>query len=218
MTAEVVPDDLPETEFVSVTPQDIWPGYETGGTQYPPEDDQESFDRARVYEAWHAGVPQPLRTAFQMPPEALEWATGGQDTDLLFWGYVGTGKSYSSVAAGTLRAAYHHGSFRFEGAGKALRTLKDYSNREVMEIMRADLTRPDVLVLDDIGREKFNDPDVASLTELLDERQGAGKVTIFTTNLAPILFEEYFGNHLTSRLLGGTLSVRIVGRDRRQNP
>lgn len=223
MSTEPLPEEIEEpqeTEFVSCTPQDLWPDYESGGSQYPPEDlgEAERFDQARIYEAWHAGVPRQLQNAFQMPAEALAWAREGKDTDLLFWGYVGTGKSFSSVAAGTLRAALRRKSFRFEGAGKALRMLKDHSNKEAMETMRADLNRPDVLVLDDIGRERLTEVDVASLTELLDTRQGAGKVTIFTTNLAPILFEEYFGDHLTSRLLGGTISIRIIGRDRRQNP
>lgn len=216
-------DDREPTPFVTVTPQDLWPDYEPGGGQFPPVDPEEQirFDQARLYEVWHRAVPEPLKKAFSMPADVLEWAREGEDTpgrDLLLWGYVGTGKSWSSVAGGALRAGLRRQTFKFVLANKALRALKNWSDTEAMELMRADLTLPNVLVLDDIGREKFNDPDVANLTELMDDRHGAGKVTIFTTNRPPFRFEEYFGSHLTSRLLGGSLGLEIIGRDRRQNP
>jgi DNA replication protein DnaC len=213
-------DEAEVMEFMTFTPQDIWPKFE-GQQQFPPveETEQPLFNQARVYQAWHSAAPLPLRNAYEMPPAALDWARcphGSEPRDLLFWGHVGTGKSHSAVAAGTLRAASHWGTFRFELAGKVLRQLKNHSDREAMEIMRADTLRPDVLVLDDIGREKLTDVDIASMTELMDERRGTGKVTIFTTNLSPLDFDEYFGSHLTSRLLGGTVVVQVFGEDRRQ--
>lgn len=210
----------PETEFVQVLPTDLWPAYE-GIDQFSPEDldEQRLFDQARVYDVLHQrAVPQPYRAAFQMPAEALEWAQEGRNTDLLLWGYVGTGKTHSAVAAGTLRTGLHRGNFRFAIANKAMRELKNFHDREAQEIMRGDLTRPTVLVMDDIVREKFTDTDVANMAELLDERHSAGKVTIFTTNKPPFEFEEYFGGHLTSRLIGGTRMVEVYGRDRRKNP
>ena len=223
MSLEAVEPDAEETEFITVIPQDLWVLYETGGGQFPPEDPEEQirFDQARLYEVWHSSVPEPLKKAFSMPVDVLEWAREGEDTpprDLLLWGHVGAGKSYSAVAGGSLRAGLRRQTFRFAQAGKSLRALKNWNDTDAMELMRADLIHPNVLVLDDIGREKFNDPDVANLTELLDDRQGAGKVTIFTTNVPPTQFEEYFGSHLTSRLLGGTLMLRVRGRDRRRNP
>ena len=214
-------DEAEITEFVTFTPQDIWPKFE-GQQQFPPTDPDEQplFNQARVYEAWHSAAPAPFRGAFEMPSPALDWARGvkgPEPRNLLFWGYVGTGKTHAAVAAGTLRAATHWGTFRFEMAGKVLRQLKNHSDREAMEIMRADTIRPDVLLLDDIGREKFTDVDVAVMSELLDERQGASKVTVFTTNLSPLDFEENFGDHLTSRLTGGTVFVHVAGEDRRQS-
>jgi DNA replication protein DnaC len=209
-----------DIEFVTFLPTDIYPAYVGYENIYPPEDPVEErlFDQARIYDASHRLAPKPLRAAFQMPREALEWAQEGQDTDLLLWGHVGVGKSHSAVATGTLRAGLELCSFAFHPANKSLRVLKNYSDREAMEEMRADLTRPEILVFDDIGREKFNEPDVANMTELLDERQAKGRVSIFTTNLHPKSLKDYFGDHLTSRLVGGARMIQVTGRDRRVNP
>lgn len=213
-------DEAPETTFAQVLPTDLWPAYE-GIDQFSPEDPEEQrlFDQAYAYDILHQrAIPPAYRNAFQMPAEALEWAREGKDTDLLLWGYVGTGKTHGAIAAGTLRVGLHRGNFRFVAATKALRELKNFHDRDAQETMRWDLIRPTVVVLDDIAREKFTEADVANLTELLDERQGAGKVTIFTTNKPPFEFEEYFGGHLTSRLTGGTKMIQVIGPDRRKNP
>jgi DNA replication protein DnaC len=215
-----VTDEAPETIFVQVLPTDLWPTYE-GIDQFSPEDldEQRLFDQARAYDVLHQrAVPQPYRNAFQMPAEALDWARQGQDTDLLLWGYVGTGKTHAAVAAGTLRTGLHRGNFRFISATKALRGLKNFHDRDEQETMRGDLTRPTVLILDDIGREKFTDADVALVTELLDDRKADGKVTIFTTNVLPWGFDQQFGAPMTSRLEGGSFMVQVAGRDRRKNP
>lgn len=212
--------ELPVTKFTEVLPVELWTDYE-GTDQFPPEDldEQRKFDQARIYDVLHqTAVPVPYRNAFQMPPEALEWARESNHTDLLLWGYVGTGKTHAAVAAGTLRTGLHQGTFRFVSATKALRTLKTFSDREGTENMRADLIRPSVLVLDDIGREKFTDADVAIMTEILDDRKAAGKVTLFTTNMPPWGFEEQFGDPMTSRLVGGSRLLEVVGPDRRKNP
>jgi DNA replication protein DnaC len=213
-----VTDHSPATPLVRYTPQDIWPEYESGGMQFPPEDPEEAkrFDQARRYEQLHKNAPGPLVEAYEMPAAALEWAREGKGTSLLLWGYVGTGKSFSATAAGTLYAALHNRTFWSQLAAKYLRSVKNYDNRDGMDEMRSDLMRPGVLVLDDIGRSKLTDVDVESMTELLDERMAHNRVTLFTTNLMPTQFEEYFGGHLASRLLGGTKVLRLEGPDRRQ--
>jgi DNA replication protein DnaC len=215
-----------ESEFVRIVPTDLWAGYEGTG-QFPPEDPEDlaRFDQALKLETTHRGVPPEYREAYEMPNAAIDWANHGNSLaqpgrpssvrNLVLWGDVGTGKTHGAIAAGCLYAALHSKSFKFLQSYSWLRVAKNWDSKAALEEARADATVPGIVVLDDIGRTKATPTDVETLTEMLDHRRWHLKPTIFTTNQPPVMFEEYFGAHLASRILGSAEIIPVTGEDRR---
>jgi DNA replication protein DnaC len=76
--------------------------------------------------------------------------------------------------------------------------------------------RADLLVLDDLGRERVTDWATERLYVLVNARYGELRPTIATTNLRPselVALPQY--GPIVSRLLDGRQAVRIEGRDQR---
>jgi DNA replication protein DnaC len=208
------------TKIIDVVPTDLWSGYQGTG-QFAPEGAEEirRFDNALHYELSHRNAPPEYREAYQMPPEARDWAmVANQRRNLILWGEAGVGKTHIAVAAGSLYAAMHLVSFKMLRSGQFLKAAKNHDSRDSIDNARADARLPGVVLIDDIGRSKATDVDVETFTDMMDERRSALRPTIFTTNLLPGEFEECFGTHLTSRFVGGALVIQIVGPDRRATP
>lgn len=203
-------------ELVTVRPTDLWSAY-TGLDQYPPEDPYELllFDQALMYDTNLSNAPPMFRDAHEMPVKARDWAEADSPGNLLLFGPVGVGKTFSAVAAGALCAGLRTRGFWMLGCQDFLRKAKNYDDKETMELIRSEARRSDVLLLDDIGRSKITEADVEILTELIEERMMNYRPTIMTTNKSPEEFEEAFGDHLASRMLGGATLVPYIGPDRR---
>ena len=82
------------------------------------------------------------------------------------------------------------------------------------------MVRPDLLIVDDLGREpKWCPADTMSsgLCDLLDARVEARRNTILTTNLTGKEIGNRYGARLRSRLLGSADVVYLTGKDWRAN-
>lgn len=213
-------DAIEPTEFVRVVPTDLYPAY-LGPGQFAPEEPEDilAFDRALQFELNHRNAPLEYREAYEMPPEAAEWAQNPDERrNLILWGNAGVGKTHSAVAAGCLYAGVHQTPFLLLRSGQLLKSAKNYDSKSEMANAKADATIPGVVLIDDIGRTKATDTDIETFSDMMDARRAGLKPTIFTTNAFPGSFGEVFGDHLASRLLGGALVINVVGPDRRDTP
>lgn len=62
-------------------------------------------------------------------------------------------------------------------------TIKEAYNRGAPEYLYKEIyTKPDILVIDDLGKERVTDWTVSTLFDVIDERYRNGKVTAITTN------------------------------------
>lgn len=109
-------------------------------------------------------------------------------------GDIGTGKTFlvSCLVMELMRKGVR---VRWAHVSKVLRELRDsFDNRHVseVEIMRRYTVWPDVLVLDDLGKEKPTEWALDQLFSIVNERYDAGLPVIVTTN--------YGGQNLVKRL------------------
>jgi DNA replication protein DnaC len=78
-------------------------------------------------------------------------------------------------------------------------------------------TRPQVLVLDDIGtgRATMTEFEEGRLYLLMAERWQNRQITAMTTNLAPEVFRTYLGERIRERVVHESLAIKLDGASRR---
>jgi len=115
-------------------------------------------------------------------------------------GPVGGGKTVAAAHAMAVNLPWHHDERR---PLKAL-FVPAY---ELMQISPygSDLERlsqPDVLVLDDLGREYLDEKGflLALIDALLNHRYDRGLITVMTTNLNAVSFSKRYGERIVDRL------------------
>lgn len=167
---------------------------------------------------------------------ALAWATDRAETPCsgLISGTVGTGKTHLVVGILAARAEVwlaRHEEVPYEQRDAAwhLRWTPLFADvPTLLDDLRAWISRPsdtdplkryiraDILILDDLGRERVTDWATERLYVLVNARYGEMRPTIATTNLRPselVALPQY--GPIVSRLLDGRPAVRIEGRDQR---
>ena len=134
-------------------------------------------------------------------------------TGILFYGGVGTGKSYyaACIANRLIEDGY---TVRFDNArGYADKAFED------KEDFLDTISGADLLILDDLGMERTTDYMRETVFQILDKRCQSGKPIIVTTNLtndqlkAPRSVDE---DRVFSRLLESTVPILMKGEDRRR--
>lgn len=168
-------------------------------------------------------------------PAALAWATerAAEPYSGLISGPVGTGKTHLVVGVLAARAeAYLATNAAAEGptwqqrhrrwtalfadVPTLLDELRSWIAHPTDEDPLGRYVQADLLVLDDLGRERVTDWATERLYVLVNSRYGELRPTIATTNLRPselVALPQY--GPIVSRLLDGRSAVRIEGRDQR---
>jgi DNA replication protein DnaC len=150
-----------------------------------------------------AEIAQPLRL----------WASDPRPANLLIFGPLGIGKTYAAVAAARLR--HDAGDeVHFWPVVELLDGLRPGS--DISESLFGQLTRDaDLLILDDLGREKPSEWVRERLYAIVNRRWMDEKPTVATTTLQRPALIDAAGDSFVSRLCDG-LIVPMDGSDRRR--
>lgn len=146
---------------------------------------------------------------------------------LVLSGGVGTGKS--TMAVWVAMQLLHSGlcqSALFIRSGELLTSFSRGSTTLGKDVY-IEMTKPEVLIIDDIGGTVEMTPTrVSGLRTLIDARWSAGKITIITTNLDPVIpqgewgvpLKELFGSASWDRMSSAGLVVEFSGESMRRKP
>ena len=133
---------------------------------------------------------------------------------LLFYGPVGTGKTFLSncIAKELLDSGHsviYFTAFQFFEHFSAYNAgeNQDFSQRHEA------LLESDLLILDDIGTEMANTFTVSRLFQVLNERSLRRKATIISTNLSLKDFRDIYSERVFSRITSSYTLVKFTGSD-----
>ncbi|MBR5419671.1 MAG: ATP-binding protein [Lachnospiraceae bacterium] len=140
------------------------------------------------------------------------------DTDyqnLLFYGTVGSGKSFLSdcVADELLKSGHSIIYFSAEQLFKSVYAVANERNREKQDSFYERLFGSDLLIIDDLGTELTNDFTLSQLFHILNERGLNRRSYIISTNLDLEQIRQRYSDRLFSRLMENCTICRLSGRD-----
>lgn len=158
--------------------------------------------------AWDAIATQKDMQFNAIEKEEVPW--------LLFLGKKGTGKSF--LAACICNALIDAGfTARFTNFAQIANDLMSEENKSEVY---SNLTRSDLIVLDDLGAEKDTEYMEQIKYNVIDCICSSGKPCIITTNMAISEFEEPKDNQtqrICSRIYKKSLLISCIGEDRRKS-
>lgn len=189
---------------------------------------RESLVPEKAWEA--AGIPPRFFTStfdnYEAPTEqqrgALTWARDyassfdevlRNGTSALLCGRTGTGKTH--LATAIAKHVIGRGcSVRFATVQRALREIKETWGREAV-LSHADAmklyTKPDLLVLDEVGVQFGSDTEKVILFDMLGERYDFVRPTILISNLPRESVSQFLGDRIVDRLREGGGRLVVFG-------
>jgi len=139
------------------------------------------------------------------------------DTNLLFWGEPGLGKTFLSTCIAKELIAKNH-SVIYETAYKTFSMLEDlkFKRNDVNDKLKFKVDKLyscDLLILDDLGSEFSTQYTTAAFFDIINSRLIAGKKTVINTNLSIEELKKKYGERVISRLYGCFLVIQFIGSD-----
>lgn len=154
------------------------------------------FDYRATFEGFDFNAGPKLPAAQLRDLMALRWLHAGES--LILFGPVGTGKTHAAQAFGHL-ALRHGADVRFAKTSRILADLAGgHADRTWHKRLR-DLTRPDILILDDFAMRELTPAQADDLYELISER--VGRSLILTSNRSPTDWYPLFPNPVVAESL-----------------
>lgn len=143
-----------------------------------------------------------------------------ENVGLLFYGTVGTGKTYLSCAIANALIEKREVSVKIRNFAEIINELQNGGfNLDKNEYIN-NLVKTEVLILDDLGIERDTSYAREQVYNIINNRYLQAKPTIITTNLP---YENLTGNYesieyqrIYSRILEMCLPVMVVGNDYRK--
>jgi DNA replication protein DnaC len=203
---------LPE----GVVPAEDWPHRLGESPEEAAERQGKALERRRA--SWQARVPRRFQTATlddltaDQGAQVLRrwWPEAEVLTLLLRSGSNGVGKTHAAYAVGN--DAVEHGAWAAAwtmiGLNDALRPGGDLTAYDTACMC-------DLLVVDDLGRERISEWTLERLTGVLDARWTARRRTVLTTRLTGDQFVERYGGSISDRVRDDAWIVEVKGESRR---
>lgn len=136
--------------------------------------------------------------------------------NLLFYGTVGTGKSFLSGCIAKELLSQGQAVIYFSAAG-LFETMARYSfdtkSKETLYNFYKDLYNSDLVIIDDLGTEVTNNFVTSQLFSLLNERHLRQKATIISTNLNLEELRDRYSDRIFSRITSNYLLCKLTGPD-----
>jgi len=154
--------------------------------------------------------------------KSIEYAKGFVDEKkgLIYFGTVGTGKTHLSAAITNYILDTHKIPVKFGSITSLLNSIKaTYSDgsKETEHNIIKELSSVDLLIIDDLGKEKPTDWTISILYTIINNRYEDYKPTIVTTNLTINNLEKNIGEAAMSRLIEMCDFVKMNGVDYRKS-
>lgn len=132
---------------------------------------------------------------------------------LRFGGTTGTGKTHRMIC--TVLGLCERGiTARYVSWALWLDDMRAAFGRDdEVAAVRARVERPQVVALDDIGRERDTDWAQSMLDNLLERRTLRGGTVLLASNLTDQGLEHHLGDRLWSRLRSRTRPIALTGKD-----
>lgn len=148
----------------------------------------------------------------------LEFVTGEYlpnfkniNTNLLFYGNSGTGKTFLSWCIAKELLDKGH-LVIYKTADELLRALKDvkFNNDTDLENL---LINCDLLIIDDLGSEQITDFSSSELFTLINKKILKNKKMIISTNLSLPLISKRYSERISSRIIGEFKLFKFIAED-----
>ena len=136
--------------------------------------------------------------------------------NLLFFGTVGTGKSFLSkcIAKEILEQGYSVMYFSAIGLFNMLAQYSfDTNSKEILYKTYEDLYNCDLVIIDDLGTELTNSFTNSQFFSFINERHLRNKSTIINTNLGVEELKNRYSERILSRLASSFIFRKITGPD-----
>jgi DNA replication protein DnaC len=134
--------------------------------------------------------------------------------NLLFYGSVGTGKTFlSNCIAKELLDTGHSVIYFTSFQLFELLSGTSYNDREAFRQNFEALLESDLLILDDMGTELSNTFTVSKLFQILNERALLQKSTVISTNLSLKEFRDVYSERIFSRITSSYTLLKFTGSD-----
>jgi DNA replication protein DnaC len=128
---------------------------------------------------------------------------------LYFYGPKGSGKtSIAAAIAEETGATYWY-------VRELVARAKEEMNCHVRESVWDKVVRAQVLVLDDVGKQRATPYVVEQMHDVIERRYDRGGLTVVTSNLDPVALGAFFDGPAFSRFSSMTAAVPVVGPDLR---
>ena len=177
------------------------------------------FDQPTTLEEFDFTANPKLPAAAIRDLAALRWLGAGES--VVLHGPVGVGKTHLAQALGHL-AIRRGAEVRFTKTSRALAHLAGGHADRTWPKRLAELTRPDLLILDDFAMRELAPTQADDLYELISERIQAGRSLTITANRAPADWYPLFPNpvvaeSLLDRLINTSHQILMTGPSYRPN-
>ena len=136
--------------------------------------------------------------------------------NILFYGTVGTGKSFLSGCIAKALMQEGHSVIYFSASGLMdflSRYALDYKSRDEYGEAYQDIFECDLLIIDDLGSEITNAASISRLFTCLNERFLRQKSIIISTNLSMPELRTRYSDRIFSRLYNNFVFCKMTGAD-----
>lgn len=136
--------------------------------------------------------------------------------NILFYGTVGTGKSFLSGCIAKELLDTEHSVIYFSASGlfdSLARYAFNYKEKEALQEFCNDIYGCDLLIIDDLGTEVTNNFVSSQLFSCLNERALRHKATIISTNLSLEEIRDRYSDRIFSRITSSFSLCKLTGQD-----